>query len=226
MIEFFQGKEKKYQGYACDLSNFSLRFKSELPLRVGLHVGLLIHFSPEFSGTKRVRLEADIIRSEKNREGHFDSVCRFVSNMDSKSILNEFIAWARKMETEKGAKSEKRNFKRIQTQDVFSVEMHHSKNKLIEKGFGCDLSESGVHFTSSLPLPVGERVDLVLNFAPYYPGASRIKIPAKVIQCRLPLETHYYHLGCEFLNRSSADVIRSFLEWVQKKKLLDKGGNS
>lgn len=90
--------------------------------------------------------------------------------------------------------------------------------ELDEKGFGCDLSEGGVRFMSVMPLTVGSLASLIIHLSPYYPGSSKIKIPARIAQCRLPKEAFYYHIGCEFMNPSASEAIRNFMDWLLQKK--------
>ena len=109
-----------------------------------------------------------------------------------------------------------REFKRVIARDEFLIEFIKENGTSLQKGFGCDLSATGVRFNTLVPFKKGRWIRMKIHLSPKFPGPRLLELFGKVVRRHLIPGTHYYQVSCQFESRAKdmKTLIQQFIHWM------------
>ena len=91
--------------------------------------------------------------------------------------------------------------------------------KKIGQGFGRDLSEIGVGFTSKSLFRINQQLSLRLVLSPEFTGRHHLRVIVRVARSIKMENSGCFLVGCEFVNipQEYGETIRQFVWWLSLK---------
>lgn len=224
LVEFRIGKTiTSTKGFGCDLSLSGAQFTTLIPFQKEEAIRMIIRFSPQYLGPRSVELSGQVIRSSRPAKSYYSRIaCKFLEDQkEEQKILETFMNWLQSLT---GASSEpliscRRAALRIQARDTFQMEFKKGGRKILNTGYGCDLSPLGASFTTIAPLRKQEKLEATLHFSPEFPGPKSLELEAEVVHIDSSTRSAYTRVACKFHDQKGLAqwIIRQFLEWLNKK---------
>lgn len=106
--------------------------------------------------------------------------------------------------------------KRIVSKDDFIVEFKKDAKAFLYKGFGVNLSATGVCFDTLIPFRANEKIRLFIRFSPEFSRAVSVEFEARVQRSQKKSDSNYYQIACHFetAQKESRDLITQFVQWM------------
>ncbi len=112
---------------------------------------------------------------------------------------------------------EKRISRRILAGDPFFVEFRQKgRGSTFAKGHACDLSATGISFTTMTPIQPGAVLELVLSFSPRYGGVQTATVNAEVVRVEFGTGKFIRSVACHFKDPSYSfqKTLQDFIAWL------------
>ncbi len=115
---------------------------------------------------------------------------------------------------------ERRSAKRILARDEFFTEFKPGKRQILETALGCDISTTGIRFSSMATLKKGQILEMVLCFSSDFPGTKRLPIKIRIVRTYYREGSRRRRVGCKFesLEHHAQETLAQFVDWMESRQ--------